>query len=82
MAFKQNNRDLQAQEAQFMEMFFNLSMGQEELKALFNRNLTKKHPDNNKDDQLEQLQSLKIPSLSVEVAIVKDSFIIHWGNNL
>ena len=57
MAFKQNNRDLQTQESQFMEMFLNLSKGQEELKALLNRNLTKKHPDNNKDDQLKQLQA-------------------------
>ena len=39
-----------------MEMFFNLSKGQEKLKALLNGNLTKKHLDNNKDDQLKQLQ--------------------------
>ena len=57
MALKQNNRDLQTQESQFMEMFLNLSKGQEELKTLLNGNLTKKHPDNNKDDQLEQLQA-------------------------
>ena len=40
-----------------MEMFLNLSKGQEELIALLIGNLTKKHPDNNKDDQLEQLQA-------------------------
>ena len=57
MALKQNNRDLQTQDAQFKEMFQNLSKGQEELKALLNGNLTKKHPGNNKDDQLEQLQA-------------------------
>ena len=57
MALKQNNKDLQSQEPQFMEMFLNLSKGQEELKSLLNGNLTKKHPDNNKDDQLKQLQA-------------------------
>ena len=39
-----------------MEMFLNLSKEQEELKALLAGNLTKKHPDNNKDNQVEQLQ--------------------------
>ena len=57
MAFKQNNRDLQTQESQFIEMFLNLSKGHEELKTLLNGNLTKKHPDNNKDDKLKQLQA-------------------------
>ena len=57
MALKQDNRDLQTQEAQFMKMFFNLSKGQEELKPLLNGNLTKKYPDNNKDDRLEQLRA-------------------------
>ena len=56
MALKQDNRYLQTQEAQFMEMFLNLSKGQEELKALLAGNLIKKRPDNNKDDQVEQLQ--------------------------
>ena len=37
-------------------MFLNLSKGQEELKALLARNLTKKHPDHNKDNQVELLQ--------------------------
>ena len=39
-----------------MKMFLNLSRGQEELKTLLAGNLTKKCPDNNKDDQVEQLQ--------------------------
>ena len=56
MALQQDNEDLQTQEAQFREMFLNLSKGQEELKVLLAGNLTKKHPDNNKDDQVEQLQ--------------------------
>ena len=55
MVLKQDNRDPQTQEAQFMQMFLNLYKGREELKTLLNRNLTKKHPDNNKDDQVEQL---------------------------
>ena len=38
-------------------MFLNLSKGKEELKALLIGNLTKKHPNNNKDDQVEQLQA-------------------------
>ena len=53
MALQQDNVDLQTQEAQFKEMFLNLSKGQEELKALLAKNLTKKHPDNNKGDQVE-----------------------------
>ena len=55
MALQQDNRDLQTQEAQFMQMFLNLYQGQEELKALLTGNLIKKCPDNNKDDQVEQL---------------------------
>ena len=39
------------------KIFLNLYKGQEELKALLAWNLTKKHPDNNKDDQVEQLQA-------------------------
>ena len=53
MALQQDNRDLQTQEAQFRDIFLNLSKGQEELKALLAGNLTKKRPDNNKDDQVE-----------------------------
>ena len=37
-------------------MFLNLSKGKEELKTLLVGNMTQKHPDNNKDDQVEQLQ--------------------------
>ena len=56
MDFQQDIRDLQTQVAQFMEMFLNLSKGKEGLKALLAGNLTKKRPDNNKDDQVEWLQ--------------------------
>ena len=38
-------------------MFLNLSKGKEELKALLTGNLAKKNPEDNKDDQLEQLQA-------------------------
>ena len=38
-------------------MFLNLSKGKEELKALLARNLAKKNPEDNKDEQLEQLQA-------------------------
>ena len=57
MALKQDNKDLQIQEARFMEMFLNLSKGQEELKALLTVNLAKKSPEDNKDERLEQLQA-------------------------
>ena len=57
MALQQDNKDLQAQDAQFKEFLLNLSKGQEDLKTLFARNLTKERPDNNKDEQLEQLEA-------------------------
>ena len=37
MALKQDNKDLQTQEAQFREMFLNLYKGQEELRAIINQ---------------------------------------------
>ena len=57
MALKQDNRDLQTQEAQFMEMFLNLSKGREEFKALLTVNRAKKSPEDNKDEWWEQLQA-------------------------
>ena len=57
MALKQNDRDLQTQDAQFKEMFLNLSKGQEELKTLLAGNMMEKNLEDNKDDQLEQLQA-------------------------
>ena len=57
MALEQTVRNLQVQDAQFKEMFLNLSKGQEELKALLTESMTKKNPKDNKDDQLEQLQA-------------------------
>ena len=57
MALQQDNRDLQAQDSQFKEFLLNLSKGKEDLKTLSARNLTKERPDNNKDEQLEQLQA-------------------------
>ena len=38
-------------------MFLNLSKGKEELKALLIESMTKKNPEDNKEDQLEQLQA-------------------------
>ena len=57
MALKQDNQDLQTQEAQFRDAFLNLSMGQEELKTLLVGILVKKSPEDNKDERLEQLQA-------------------------
>ena len=57
MTLKQDNRDLQTQEAQFREIFLNLSKGPEELKTLLVGNLVKKSPEDNKDEWLEQLQA-------------------------
>ena len=55
MALKQTVRDLQTQNAQFQEMFLSLAKGQEELKALLTENMTKKNPEDNKEDKLDQL---------------------------
>ena len=55
MALYQTMKDLQAQDAQFQEIFLNLSKGQEELKALLTENMTKKNPEDKKEDQLKQL---------------------------
>ena len=38
-------------------MFLNLSNGQEELKALIAGNTTKKNPEDDQDNQVEQLQA-------------------------
>ena len=57
VALQQDNQDLQTQEAQFRDVFLNLSKGQEELKALLVGNLVKKSPEDNKDERLEQLQA-------------------------
>ena len=57
MAFQPDNQDLQTREAQFRDVFLNLSKGQEELKTLLIGNLVKKSPEDNKDERLEQLQA-------------------------
>ena len=56
MAFQPDNQDLQTREAQFRDVFLNLSKGQEELKALLAMNLVKISPEDNKGKRLEQLQ--------------------------
>ena len=57
MALKHTIKDLQTQNAQLQEIFLNLSKGQEELKALLIKSMTKKDPEDNRDGQLEQLQT-------------------------
>ena len=57
MALKQDNRDLQTQEAQFREIFLNLSKGQEEFRTLLMGNLVKESPEDNKDERLKHLQA-------------------------
>ena len=57
MAFQPDNQDLQTREAQFRDVFLNLSKGQEELKTLLVGNLVKKSPEDNKDELIEQLQA-------------------------
>ena len=50
-------KDLQSQNAYFQELVLSLYKGQEELKALLAENMAQKNPEDNKDDQLEQLQA-------------------------
>ena len=57
MALEPTMNDLQSQNAQFQELVLNLSKGQEELKALLTKDMKKKNPEDNKDDQLEHLQA-------------------------
>ena len=56
-------KDIQAQNAQLQEMFLNLSEGQEEVKTLHTRGMIMGKPGDDKDDQLERLQT--------EIAIMK-----------
>ena len=53
VALQQDNQDLQTQEAQFRDVFLNLSKGQEELKTLLIGNLVKKSPEDNKDERMK-----------------------------
>ena len=57
MALEQTVKDLQAQNVQLQQWIMNLFKGQEELKALLTKDMKKKNPEDNKDDQLEQLQA-------------------------
>ena len=63
MALEQTIKDIQTQSAQLQEIFLNLSKGQEEVKALLSRGMIMGNPEDNKDDQLERLQT--------EMAIMK-----------
>ena len=57
MALEQTIKDIQTQNVQLQEMFLNLSRGQEEVKALLTRGMIMGNPEDNKDDQLERLQT-------------------------
>ena len=51
MALEPTMNDLQSQNVQFQELALNLSKGQEELKALLTKDMKRKNPEDNKDDQ-------------------------------
>ena len=63
MALEQTIKSIQIQNAQLQEMFLNLSKGQEEVKALLTRGMIMGNPGDDRDDQLERLQT--------EIAIMK-----------
>ena len=54
MALERSVKDIQDQTAQLQEMFLNLSLGQEEMKALLTKGL--ENSNNARSDQLEALQ--------------------------
>ena len=57
MALEKTIKDIQTQNAQLQEMFLNLFKGKEEVKAFLARGMVMKNPEDNKDDQLERLQT-------------------------
>ena len=57
MALERTVKDIQDQTAQLQEMFLNLSLGQEEVKALLTRGMIQDNSNNAMSDQLEALQS-------------------------
>ncbi|CAI8614470.1 unnamed protein product [Vicia faba] len=57
MALERTVKDIQDQNAQLQEMFLNLSLGQEEVKALLTRGMVQGNSSNARSDQLEALQS-------------------------
>ena len=57
MALERTVKDIQDQTAQLQEMFLNLSLGQEEVKALLTKGLVQENSNNSRSDQLEALQS-------------------------
>ncbi|KAL5066927.1 hypothetical protein RYX36_017814, partial [Vicia faba] len=63
MALEQTIKDIQIQNSQLEEMFLNLSKGQEEVRALVTRGMIMGNPEDDKDNQLEWLQT--------EIAIIK-----------
>ena len=57
MALEKTIKDIQAQNAQLREMFLNLSKGQEEVKGLLTRGMIMGNLGDDRDDQLERLQT-------------------------
>ena len=57
MALERTVKDIQDQTAQLQEMFLNLSLGQEEVKALLTTGMVQGNSNNARSDQLEALQS-------------------------
>ena len=66
MDLERTVEDIQAQNAQLQELFLNLSKGKEEVKALLIERMTKKNPEDGRDDQLEQLQT-KITTMKIQM---------------
>ena len=66
MDLEQTIKDIQTQNAQLQELFLNLSKGREEVKALLIRGMIMGNPRDNKDDQLEQLQT-KMATMKIQV---------------
>ena len=57
MALERTVKNIQDQTAQLQEMFLNLSLGQEEVKALLTTGMVQGNSNNARSDQLEALQS-------------------------
>ena len=66
MALERSVKDIQDQTAQLQEMFLNLSLGQEEMKALLTKGLVQETSNNARSDQLGELQ-FDLATLRIQV---------------
>ena len=66
MALERTVKDIQDQTAQLQEMFLNLSLGQEEMKALLTKGLVQENSNNARSDQLGELQ-FDLTTLRIQV---------------